>query len=160
MKFERGQNVKDAVKIGRYANAIGIDHLDVIGKIPGKWQKSVEEEFKSLDPSKMHSFGIAGEALLWILHEMEKSGISKKLDNKIKELIVKRHIKVVDDAVKHNGHPGSVDYDLDDSYIKSILFHRNDVDSIYPYDKIISLPDTLGKDLLYDGKLYRIKNEF
>lgn len=156
--FERGNSVKDTLKIGRYANALEIYSITIRGIVYGSWPPE-EIEFAHLDPDKTHHFSITGDILIVALEMMEKEGISKKLDNYFKKLIIKRHKKVIQDAINVNGSAGSVIYDIKNPEIKSIYFDHN-ADSIFPVDRMMLLPKMLDKDVLYQDKLYRIKNVF
>jgi len=159
MNFERGRDIKDTVKIGRKANAFRVRTIAVRGEIPGVWQESASKEHKRINPSNVLQFLIFGDDLKLILSMMEKQGISKELDWHIKSLIIKKHQENIERAIEVNGHPGSVNYDTGRVRIIHINFETR-FKSIYPVDKHLLLPKTLGKDILYRGKLYRIKNEF
>ncbi len=161
MDFERGKDVKEQLKLGRKANAFRVRNIRIHGRIPGKWREYVEEKYKRTHPPPYTypQFHIYGDSLEFILRMMEKSGISKELDNHIKSLITKKHKESIERAIKTNGHSENAYYDISKVEIMHINFEIRSK-SIYLEDKQILLTATLGKDVLYKRKLYRIKNEF
>ena len=155
MDFERGQDVKEVIKIGRKANAFKIDGLEVLGRIPGQWLEDTPSQYKDLPCDSNKHFRIkAEEEIIKILDMMVQSGISKKLDNYIKKKIIAKHKKEAVKAERHNGISGSVHYYFKETKIDFIHFE------LEGRDDLLILPRTLGKDVLYKDKLYRIKNEF
>jgi hypothetical protein len=99
MKFERGKEITEVLKIGRRANAYKVSHFDIHGKLllpldKTKLTEEIIEKYKFTPKTAAievgTSFLLSGEAFEHALGILIKDGISKNFDEYIKSLILTR----------------------------------------------------------------------
>jgi len=142
MEFERGNTVKEALKIGRIANAIHIDNFEIWGKIT---HPANPKNFDEDSHSKGIHFSIAKEALIQGLKILEEGGVCEEFDDYVHDLMKKYWIR----SNKDRGI--------------SLPYREHDIipnlKTLYIIKGPRQIPLTFsltGKDLLYKDKLYRI----
>ena len=135
MKFERNSDVKEVLKIGRYANSLTVDCLMV--------------KFECMVSDDDYTFGempIEGLQLIPLLRHLERDGLDYQFHQMLTRLSKSRINQ----------------YEIDCKYKKKMeitgTVFRHDSSSESEYS-IVLIPDMFGKDVLYMNKLYRIKDD-
>ena len=129
--FERNTEVKETLRIGRYANALKISCL------------LIKYECYVADDNYLHGeAAIDGISLIPLLRYLEKNGLDYKFHQMIEKILEERMIE------------NKVDQKyLDLLETKGVAFREFDGRGIK------TIVDMFGKDILYLNKLYRIKDD-
>ena len=159
MNFERGQDIKEVLKIGRRANAIKVSYFDVQGKIAIPIDQSrVTEEVLTKHKLKPESaavvlgvgFLLTEEALKQALIILSEEGISERFDFYIKDLMSKR---IPDETKKWPDIP----FVFDKGHKRKLKWILIRTDTGNKFLETVQLSFKLtGKDILYKDELYRI----
>lgn len=154
MKFERGNDVKDTLKIGRKAHALKVDSFFIVCKIRYSNSNLVTSNlgFTSSNKRDLHA----------ILKTLQKGKINIL---RFKKIFVNHYNRKVDNKGRKvisrwRGLSRSIPKDIK-NIEENVLFQYIYINVLTPYDPYIdsninrlSLIDIEGKDLLFDDILY------
>ena len=146
MKFERKSDVKETLKIGRFANAYKVSELMI------HFSVQVYDRDRALLRRKAH-YSVKGTELIPILRFLEREGLTYELH----KIFLSKSIAMVQGAKDNHGNPVQWDKDSLDPEIDQIAFftdERDDRGRILEPRTIVSLFD---EDIVYMNKLYKIR---
>jgi len=148
MKFERDTEVKEALKIGRYANAFKVKELIL------NFSVQVYDRDYALVRRNSHHI-MRGTELIYLLRFLEKRGLNREFH----DILMNKIPHFIQGSLDNHGNPIRFDERTGlEPEIKSVI--------LYPEDKFDengrffdprTIVDLFGKDVLYMNKLYRIK---
>lgn len=140
MEFQRGSDIKEAAGLGRWANAYEIHSLSV------NFQFFVDESEE--DRKKTFIKEIEGSHLIKLLEYLDKTGIDKGFDDFLTETTIQLFVE-----------DGNIPrfFDFSKTKMVAVAFWHSKGEEIYR--KRATLPWFIGKDVVYQGKLYEIKDD-
>lgn len=143
MEFQRGSDIKEATGIGRWSNAYDIHSLSV------NFQFFIDGKGEDIQIShKTFIKEIEGPDLHKLLEYLHNTGIDKGFDDFLHEKVTELFVQ--------DGNILRL-YDLGKTkMVAAAVWYSNDEDT---YRKRATLPWFIGKDVVYQGKLYEIKDD-
>ena len=147
MEFQRGSDIKEAIKVGMEANSYELYGLHVMSRFPiddrTPSNKSPKPKWKGF------STDLVDEALVKFLEMLDEKGLNIEFHEELLTLMKKAFVRA-----------GNIPrlFDVDRAEIRSATFvYREDEADIYRQNGAI--PRFFGKFMKYQGKYYEIKDD-